>query len=179
MINFLKNIFKDGIVRRYFIMNTFDGVLSAIGILIALLIAGVYDSNIIVMSCIGSGIAMGVSGVLGAYMVEDAERKKEFIDEKKSKKFYSNISKKSLIIGLVDGISPLVAIILMILPFFFAGASIAYWISFFISSLIIIFLGIVIAKIGKQNILSSISKLILAAFFVAAIIYFMELLKII
>lgn len=36
-----KGLFKDEIIRRYFIMNSFDGVLTVLGILIALMIGGV------------------------------------------------------------------------------------------------------------------------------------------
>jgi len=50
------------ITRRYFVMNAFDGALTMLGVVIGAYIAG--------------SIAMGASGMSGAYMAEKAEREK-------------------------------------------------------------------------------------------------------
>ncbi|MFA5303906.1 MAG: hypothetical protein WC393_05245 [Candidatus Nanoarchaeia archaeon] len=180
-MSFVKTLFKDDIVRRYFVMNTFDGVLSGIGILIALLISRIYETRIIIISCMGSGIAMAISGIWGAYLIERAERKHKLIKNnlEKNKQLINENIKKSIIVGLVDGISPLLAILFLISPFFLTDVMTAYAISFIISAIIIAFLGVFIAKIGKQKILISIAKLLLAAVTVTVIIYLMEMLKII
>jgi len=180
-MNFLKKILQDPIVRRYFVMNSFDGVLSCIGILIALMIAGINDSRIIIISCMGSAVAMAVSGIWGSYLIERAERKHKLIKDNLSmnKKLISESFKKSIIAALVDGLSPFLAILILMIPFFLTDVFTAYYFSFGIAVILISFLGVFIAKVGKQKILQSIIKLLLATFTVIVIIYLMEFLKII
>ena len=65
------------IARRYFVMNGFDGALTVLGIIVALYIGDVQSYTLIIIAALGSGISMAVSGFVGAYMSETAERKKE------------------------------------------------------------------------------------------------------
>jgi len=180
-MNIIKKAFQDEIARRYFVMNTFDGILSGIGILIAFLISGIYDSQVIILSCFGSSIAMGISGIWGTYLIERAERTHKAIKDnlKKTKELHNENIKKSIIAALIDGLSPFLAIFLLILPFFLISAQNAFIISFAIAGILIILLGVFIAKIGRQRIIISILKLLSAALTVIAIIYFMETLNII
>ena len=125
IINRFKKYFKDDIVRRVFIKNTFDGVITVLGILIALYFAGIMDSNIVIISCLGSGIAMCVSGIWGAYLTEAAERKlrlkkieRQLLRDLKHTRLGRQSRKSSIIVALFDGISPLVATIILLIPFF-------------------------------------------------------------
>ena len=65
-----------GIVRRYFVMNGFDGAMTMLGITLGSWAAQVENAEIIVLAGIGACIAMGVSGFSGAYMAEKAERER-------------------------------------------------------------------------------------------------------
>ena len=65
------------IARRYFAMNAFDGVLTIIGVLMGNMVAGVEDPRIVVSTGMATCVAMGVSGLWGAYLTESAERKRD------------------------------------------------------------------------------------------------------
>ena len=65
------------ITRRYFIVNGFDGVLTMLGLL-----SGFYVSEQVVLpatisACLGAAIALGMSGLISAYISEAAEKKRE------------------------------------------------------------------------------------------------------
>ncbi|MCJ7717221.1 MAG: hypothetical protein MUO54_11980, partial [Anaerolineales bacterium] len=60
------------IARRYFAMNAFDGVLTTIGVLVGNYLAGVRDLSIPIRIGIATSIAMGISGLWGAYLTETA-----------------------------------------------------------------------------------------------------------
>ncbi|MGB9631549.1 MAG: VIT1/CCC1 transporter family protein, partial [Candidatus Methanodesulfokora sp.] len=64
----------DEIIRRYAIINSFDGLITAFGIVNGLSLSGNLRSDLAVISCISSGISMALSGFLGVYMSEKAER---------------------------------------------------------------------------------------------------------
>jgi len=65
------------IARRYFAMNAFDGVLTIIGVLMGNYAAHVRDAKVVIVTGFSTCIAMGVSGLWGAYMTESAERKRD------------------------------------------------------------------------------------------------------
>ena len=62
--------------RRVFANNSFDGILTIMGILLGSFYANITDASIIIKTGLGASIAMGVSGAWGAYYTEEAERKK-------------------------------------------------------------------------------------------------------
>jgi predicted membrane protein (TIGR00267 family) len=68
------------IARRYFAMNAFDGVLTIIGVLMGNFVAGVSDARIVLSTGLATCVAMGISGLWGAYLTESAERKRD-LDE--------------------------------------------------------------------------------------------------
>ncbi|NVM45141.1 MAG: VIT1/CCC1 transporter family protein [Candidatus Lokiarchaeota archaeon] len=77
------------ISRRKFFNNAFDGALTCAGIvsgnfIIFLSHAGQYlSSTIIVITGLSTALAIGISGLWGAFLSEDAERKKKISDLKK------------------------------------------------------------------------------------------------
>ena len=66
------------IARRMFVTNSFDGLLTALGIILGSFIAGSRDLNTYFASVGGASLAMGVfSGMLSTYFSERAERLRE------------------------------------------------------------------------------------------------------
>ena len=63
-----------GIVRRYFVVNGFDGALTMLGLIMGFLVSGPASLGVIISACLGAAIALGVSGVSSAYVSEVAER---------------------------------------------------------------------------------------------------------
>ncbi|MBD3311897.1 hypothetical protein GF352_00330 [archaeon] len=182
-----RKVWSNDIARRSFTKNGFDGVLTVIGVLIALFLSGVTTPKIIVFSCIGSGIAMCVSGLWGAYVTESAERRirvmkleKHLLRGLKGTSITGRSQEASLIVALVDGLTPLILTIILIIPFFltpFISLETAYYSSLGASALIIIFLGVIIARLSKTSLLVNVIKMLVAGVTVVLLMYFIELLK--
>jgi len=65
-----------GIMRRYFVVNGFDGALTMLGLIIGFIVGGPAELSVIITACLGAAIALGVSGVSSAYVSESAERRR-------------------------------------------------------------------------------------------------------
>lgn len=151
------------ITRRYFVMNAFDGALTMLGVVIGAYVAGVLNSIWIISAGIAGSIAMGISGISGAYMTEKAERKKRFKEIKKAmlSDMKDSVQEKSyryatIFAAIVDGTSPAIAAMVVISPFFMANFGIippetAFFICIALTMIVLILLGIYLAKISDES----------------------------
>lgn len=160
--NQLSNIGE--IARRYFAMNAFDGVLTIIGVLMGNFTAGVEEPHIVVTTGLATCIAMGISGLWGAYLTEAAERQRELSE-------LEGITLTSLhdtrlgeasraavvIVAVVDGFSPFLAAMVVLLPFFFSQLFPAirwvYLTALGLSLLALFCLGIFLGRVSRQNVI--------------------------
>ena len=62
------------IARRAFVNNSFDGVLTMMGVIMGSLVVGVEDPKVVIVTGISTATAIGISGGWGAYLAESAER---------------------------------------------------------------------------------------------------------
>ena len=113
------------IARRYFVMNAFDGILTTIGVLAGNYLAGVRDLSIPIRIGIATSIAMGISGLWGAYLTETAERKRELSELEKVSlidQSDTSIGRASrfavIIVSIVDGLAPALAALIVLTPLF-------------------------------------------------------------
>jgi predicted membrane protein (TIGR00267 family) len=113
------------IARRYFAMNAFDGVLTTIGVLAGSYLAGVRDLSIPIRTGIATSIAMGISGLWGAYLTETAERRRELTELERVSlidQSGTSIGRASrfavVVVSLVDGFAPAMAAIIVLVPLF-------------------------------------------------------------
>jgi predicted membrane protein (TIGR00267 family) len=151
------------ITRRYFVMNAFDGALTMLGVVIGAFIAGQLNSIVIISAGIAGSIAMGASGMSGAYMAEKAERKKKLKDLEKAmlKDMNNSLHDKSqrfatIFAAVVDGCSPAFAAMIVISPFFIANfklitIEIAFYSTIVMTLLILTILGMYLAKISDES----------------------------
>ncbi len=186
--DFLSMTEGENILRRYFVMNGFDGALTALGIILGSLIAGNFaDPEQLILSGIGASIAMGVSGFWIAYLTEKAERTRERKELEKSMVADLNntrISKAnfwtSIVIGAVDGLSPFIFSLIAISPFFFVLAGLtmqtAYIISISVILVEVIILGLFLGAVSKENKIFYAIKIIPAALLVAGLTFLLEFL---
>ena len=69
------------IARRYFVMNAFDGSLTTLGIIIGFFLADIGETatgaETVIVTTLATALAMGISGIWGAYLAERAERIRE------------------------------------------------------------------------------------------------------
>ena len=66
----------DDIVRRYFVVNGFDGALTMLGLITGFIISSPVSIPLTINACLGAAIALGVSGVSSAWVSETAERRR-------------------------------------------------------------------------------------------------------
>lgn len=151
------------ISRRYFVMNAFDGALTMLGVVIGAYVAGILEPMPIISAAVAGSIAMGTSGMSGAYMTEKAERTKKLKELEKAmltdlKNGLHHRSHKfaTIFAALVDGISPALAAMLVVSPFFMVNPGIitvetAFFTCIVLTLVVLSLLGVYLAKISDES----------------------------
>ena len=151
------------ISRRYFVMNAFDGALTMLGVIIGAYIAGILNPLPIISAAIAGSIAMGTSGMSGAYITEKAERTKKLkelenamLTDLKNGLHHKSHRFATFFAAIVDGVSPALAAMIVVSPFFFVNINIipiqiAFYSSITLTLLILTLLGIYLARISDEN----------------------------
>lgn len=178
----------EGIAKRYMVMNSFDGALTALGIIIGSFLAGVVDPRTLILAGLGASIAMGVSGGFGAYLTESALKKEEIAEIQSAmlEEFEHSVINQaatisSYFVALVDGLSPFAAASVSFLPFFGAyflswPIQFAYVSSVLLTGLLLFILGAYLGKISKENILLNGIRMIIAGVVTAILVMMLEFL---
>ena len=145
--------------------NGFDGSMTMLGIIVGNWVISVEQTEIVVTTGLGACLAMGISGLFGAYMTERAERKRDLknLENAMMTKLDDSVitdasSFVSLYAAIVDGGSPILTAIISLLPFILTlyGLMIienAYITSFALTLVTLFMLGMYLGKIAKENIL--------------------------
>ena len=173
------------IARRAFANNSFDGVLTMIGVVMGNFVVGVRDPKVVLVTGMSTALAIGISGGWGAYLTESAERRNE-IDELERVTLTdlhdTKIGRASrvavVMVAAVDGISPFLAAFLVVIPFFFASlfqsVDYAFYASLAMAILALFALGNYLGSISKQNLFLSGIKTSIAGLVCIALSYFLE-----
>jgi len=158
------------ISRRYFIMNAFDGAMTSLGIVVGAYVAGAPEPFFIISAGLGASLAMGLSGFVGAYVTEEAERTREL--DSLERAMLQNLEQSvigkasrfaSVWTGAVDGLSPALSSILCLVPFFFSSllsVELAIQLSIVIALFILFLLGAFLGKVSSRNMLLHGTKLL-------------------
>lgn len=152
------------IARRYFAMNAFDGVLTIIGVLMGNFTAGVEQARIVVTTGLATCVAMGISGLWGAYLTEAAERRRELLELERSTLSdlgNTRIGEASraavIIVAIVDGVSPFLAALIVLIPFFipqvFPSMDFTYMVAIGLALAALFGLGAFLGRVSRRNIL--------------------------
>ncbi len=165
------------LARRYFVMNSFDGILTTVGLLSGSFVGGIKDSSLILTIGISAGIAIAMSGGLGVFLTETAERKIDlrqvnrtwFKDYEEKKALRKAHMSAAYFLAAVDGTSPFIATILVLSPFAFYPASQAYYMAFAIAGLALFSLGTLLGRISKENAIAYGLKMLFAGIASAAL----------
>ncbi len=172
------------IARRYFAMNAFDGVLTIIGVLMGNYVAGVNDARIVLSTGLATCVAMGISGLWGAYLTESAERKRDLDELSRftlTDLTNTRIGRASraaiVIVAVVDGLSPFMAALVVLLPFFIAGnnedLAWAYYTSLGLALLALFSLGLFLGRISHGRMIVYGFKTVLAGVVSIVISFFL------
>ena len=173
------------IARRYFAMNSFDGILTILGVLAGNYLAGVRDSTVVIVTGMATSVSMGVSGLWGAYLTESAERQKSLDDLEEhtlTDLSDSRIGRASrfavVIVALVDGLAPLLASLLVLSPFFvtrlWGDVVYSYYAAVGIAMVSLFALGAFLGRISRQNIWIAGLKMITAGIAALLLGYLIE-----
>jgi predicted membrane protein (TIGR00267 family) len=164
--------------RRYFVVNGFDGALTMLGILLGFYQSQEFSNIVVLSACLGAAIALGVSGISSAYISESAERLKELKELESA--MVTNLNNSAhgdaarlspKIIALINGFSPFLLSLLIILPLWLDEhiATLtsefleAIEVSMLIAVILIFFLGIFLGRISGQHwLISGIRTLFIA-----------------
>jgi predicted membrane protein (TIGR00267 family) len=173
------------IARRAFANNSFDGVLTMIGVVMGNLVVGVQDATVVLVTGLSTALAIGISGGWGAYLTESAERR-HAIDELEQFTLTelqdTKIGKASdmavILVAAVDGLSPFLSALLVVIPFFFASMMpsvvYAYYASIAMALLSLFGLGVYLGRISRRNLILSGVKTAIAGVICIAFSYFLE-----
>jgi len=174
------------ILRRYFVMNAFDGALTIFGMVVGAFLSKVSNPEIIVWVGLSTSIAISISGLWGAFLTESAERTKDrkelerlMLTDLKNTEINAAARVAVIAATFVDAVAPMLACILIMLPFFAVEAGFfpiadAYVYSFFLSFATFFGLGMFLGRISKENIIVSGSKMLLAGLTSAAITWMLS-----
>jgi predicted membrane protein (TIGR00267 family) len=115
------------IARRALANNAFDGVLTMIGVIMGNYLGGVRSAGTVIRIGIATSISIGVSGLWGAYLAESAERGRELAELERMSLTdlgETKIGRASrvavVVVSLVDGLSPFVSSMIVLIPLFVA-----------------------------------------------------------
>lgn len=171
------------ILRRYFVVNGFDGALTMMGLIIGFLVSTPADLSVIINACLGTAIALGMSGVSSAYVSESAERQRAL--GKLEEAMVSDLQESAhgeaargvpLLIALVNGSAPLVISLLILMPLLLSSAGISLpvsplYVAIIVALLLIFLLGVFLGRIAGISWLRSGIRTLLVAVMTAVLIY--------
>jgi predicted membrane protein (TIGR00267 family) len=164
---------SEPIVRRYLVVNGFDGALTMLGLITGFLLTGTEDLQVMIGGCIGAAVALGISGVTSAYLSEAAERRRSLAElEEAMVQDLSDSQHASaarfipLLVALINGASPLLLSLIIISPLWLANAGVSLpfgplRFSIFVALCSIFALGIFLGRIGGTHWLFSGMKTLL------------------
>lgn len=153
------------ILRRYFVMNAFDGALTMLGVILGAVMAGATNERIIIGAGVSASFAMGISGFVGAFMTERAER--ERLIKELERALLTDLDDTMLgrasltmtiIAAIIDGVSPALASITASIPFFLVSIKLinfsqAVYISLATIMLMLLILGVILGRISRANVI--------------------------
>jgi predicted membrane protein (TIGR00267 family) len=160
------------IARRYFVINAFDGSLTTLGVIAGAFAGGIKEANTVVSLILATAVSIGVAGFYGSYQVERAERDRALreieettLSSMKDTTLYSASRYATVLVAAVDGLSPLIASLLIMIPFFFApplSIHTAYYTAGVIAFVELFLLGMFLGRIGRERLWLAGVKLCLA-----------------
>ena len=176
---------SDEITRRAFVNNAFDGALTILGILMGNIILGATDPRLVISMGLSACLAMGMSGAFGRYLSERAERKRTL--RQMERYMFTDLSgsileresdKKVLMISLIDGLSPALAAVIPLIPFFLAqsvliSVEIGVIASFVLDFFVLFILGVFLGRVSGENVLLH-GMLVVAVGFITSLIIFLS-----
>lgn len=117
-----------GIMRRYFVVNGFDGALTMLGLCMGFYFTDQVQISVVINACLGAAIALGMSGVSSAYISESAEKKKELLELEQAmigdlgeSHYGQAVRWVPVVVAIVNGAAPFLISVIIMLPLWLHG----------------------------------------------------------
>lgn len=176
-----------GLARRYFVVNGFDGALTMLGLATGFYISDQTSPAVMLDACLGAAVALFMSGSSSAYISEAAEKRRELSQLEQSMLVtldntqHGDAARKTpMIIAAINGLSPLLISLLIIAPLFMAragwlAASLALPAMLAVALLLIFALGVFLGNISGRFWLYAGLRALGIALLTIALIYLLKL----
>jgi predicted membrane protein (TIGR00267 family) len=164
------------IARRYFVVNGFDGALAMLGLNMGFFVSEGVATSTALGACVGTAIALGVSGFSSGYVSEAAERRRELQELERAMLVGLESSVHAtaarfvpVFIATVNGLSPFFLAMLVTTPLWLNQAGIPMPFdpvtsAIAVAFVIIFLMGILLARIsGVFWLWSAVRTLVIAA----------------
>ncbi|MCP4077484.1 MAG: hypothetical protein GY744_15035 [Gammaproteobacteria bacterium] len=148
------------IMRRYFVVNGFDGALTTLGLIMGFYVSDRVELVVVITSCLAAALALGMSGVSSAYISETAERRRNLAQLEEAMLAslkHSNHGKAATwipwLVALVNGFGPLVIALIIMLPLWLGQQGVLTGINpltvaMVVALFIIFLLGVFLGRVG-------------------------------
>ncbi len=174
-----------GILRRYLVVNGFDGALTMLGLIMGFALGQAVALDVIINTCLAAAIALGMSGFSSAYISEEAERKHEL--GKLEEAMIADLGRSAhgraarwvpVLVALVNGAAPLVISLLIITPLWLVQAGVHLPLSplysaVAVAAILIFLLGILLGRIAEVSWIQSGLRTVLIAGSTVVLIYWL------
>ena len=172
------------ILRRYFVVNGFDGALTMLGLLVGFYVGDEASTRVIVGACLAVAVALGASGITSAYFSEAAEKQAELRELEGA--MLTNLHNSAygraarilpVVTALVNGLAPALFSLIIMTPLlaasWWAGVSPLSPIetSIAVAMLVIFMLGVFLGRVSGVFWLWSGLRMSLVAVITTAIIF--------
>jgi predicted membrane protein (TIGR00267 family) len=149
------------IARRYFVINAFDGSLTTLGVIAGAFAGGVNKVGTVISLILATAVSIGVAGFYGSYQVERAERDRalrELEETTLTSMADTDLASASryatIIVAAIDGLSPLVASLIIMLVFIFVpplSIHSAYYVAGVVAFAELFLLGVFLGRVGRER----------------------------
>jgi predicted membrane protein (TIGR00267 family) len=140
---------------------------------------------IVISTGLATCVAMGVSGLWGAYLTEAAERKRGLdilenhtLTDLSETKIGRASRVAVVIVALVDGLAPFASALVVLLPFFFSAllgdVTVSYYLSLGMALFTLFAVGAFLGRVSKESLIFSGLKMIGAGLVCIALSYLLD-----
>ena len=150
------------ISRRSLANNAFDGVLTMVGVVMGQYLVGVKVPSSVVLTGVAAATSLSISGLWSAYLAESAERLRDLAELERISLTDLSQTKigragrvAAVVVSLVNGLSPFIASLIVLMPFFFSslagGIAISYVASMALALVCLFGLGMFLGHISGRS----------------------------
>jgi len=149
------------IMRRYFVVNGFDGALTMLGLIMGFYISDRVELTVVITTCLAAALALAMSGISSAYISEAAERQRTLVELEKAMVTSLDDSHHARattwipwLVALVNGLAPMLFALIIISPLWLARGGLLQAVDPLLAAIalalmIIFLLGVFLGRIGS------------------------------